>query len=138
MRSSNPKLDALRSLDLFDGVRTRDLRDLALRVDEADLAPGEVLIEQGHLHRHAYVVVSGRLEVVVDGDVVATVGTGSIVGERAALNHDVANARVRCAEAASVLIIDHRSLLGISGLAPEVEARLRALVDRRDAQLTAA
>ena len=137
MRSMNPKAAALTGLPLLAGVDARRVRELALRSDEIDLTPGATLIAQGHLNRHAYVVLSGSVSVSVGGDAVAVVGPGSIVGERAAVTHDLANATVVVLEPTTVLAIDHRSLLGIAGEHPVVRERLDSLVDDRDRQIAA-
>lgn len=133
MRGIDPKFAVLRSLLLFDGVPRRRLRDLQARVDEVDLAEGTVLIEQGQLNRYAYVVVSGALSVRMDDTRVATVGSGEIVGERAALTHEPANATVVADAPTQVLVIDHRALVGLATEVPVLLGKLRSLVGHRDA-----
>lgn len=133
MRSFDPKFAVLRSLLLFDGVPRRRLRDLQVRVDEVDVASGTVLIEQGQLNRHAYVVVSGALSIRIDDARVATVGPGEIVGERAALTHEPANATVVADAPTQLLVIDHRTLVGLATEVPTVLGKLRSLVGHRDA-----
>lgn len=139
MRSTSPTtLQSLSANVLFTGVRPRQLAGLARRVDEIDVSDGTVLIRGGHLNRHAYLVVSGTLRVEVDGDVVATVGAGSVVGERSALTHEPANATVVADGAVRLLVLDHRALLGASYSMPQLRARLVDLVQRRDEELAAA
>lgn len=133
MRSIDPKFAVLRSLLLFDGVPRRRLRDLQAEVDEVDLAEGTVLIEQGQLNRYAYVVLSGALSVRMDDTRIATVGPGEIVGERAAITHEPANATVVADVPTHVLVIDHRALVGLATEVPVLLGKLRSLVGRRDA-----
>ncbi len=138
MRSIDPKFQALRGLSLFHGVDDRDLLDLARSSDETTLRAAERIIVAGGLNRHAYVVLDGELEVLVGDEVVATVGPGGIVGERSALTHEAANATVIAATRTTVIIVEHRRLLGASSIAPRLRARLESLVDRRDDELTTA
>ena len=61
---------------------------------------GEALVEQGDPGDELYLLLDGVLAVVVDGDEVAEIGPGAIVGERASLEGGVRtatlNARTRC------------------------------------------
>ena len=50
-----------------------------------NVAPGEVFVEQGHPGDAFYVIGTGRVEVIRDGQVVNTLGPGSHFGEVALL-----------------------------------------------------
>jgi hypothetical protein len=49
------------------------------------LAAGDTLVRQGDTGTELYLLLDGVIEVEVDGDVVAEVGPGAVVGERALL-----------------------------------------------------
>lgn len=134
MRTTDPKFEFLRSLDVLGDLPDRQLKDLALRVDEVELPAGEVLIRQGQLNRHAYLVGSGLLEIAVSGRSVATVGAGSIVGERSAIEHELANATVTVVEPARVFAVDHRVLLGAANLTEAFGDHLQHLAEERTNQ----
>lgn len=138
MRSTDPKLAVLRSVDLLEDVPASRLASLAMQADEVDVRAGTVLIRQGRLNRHAYLVVSGTLSVEVDGSPVALVGPGSIVGERSALHREPTNATVVVAEDATVLAVDHRALLGAMSDVPSFGDRIRSITAERDAARDAA
>jgi hypothetical protein len=55
------------------------------RLDRRNLKQGESLVEQGQEGDELYLLLDGMLEVVVDGEPVAEVGPGAILGERALL-----------------------------------------------------
>lgn len=112
MRTKDPKLNALRSIEVLRVLPARQLRRFAPFVDEVTLAPGAVLIHQDQLNRHAYFICSGSVGITVDGQRVATVGSGSVVGERTAIDHGTANATVTTLEPTTVFAVDHRALLG--------------------------
>ena len=52
------------------------------------LKEGQVLVEQGQLGHELYLLLDGVLEVNVDGETIAEVGPGAILGERALLEPD--------------------------------------------------
>ncbi len=112
MRTKDPKLQALKSIQIVSDLPTRQLRRLVGLVDEVTVEAGTVLIHQGQLNRHAYLIQAGSVDVTVQGERVAVVGAGSIVGERTAVGEGVANATVAAAETTTILAIDHRALRG--------------------------
>ena len=131
MRTTDPKLTALRSIDVLRDLSSRQLRDLASNVDEVMVDAGEILIHEGQLNRHAYFVESGSMSIEVGGEHIATVADGSIVGERTAIERGPANATVRVQAAGCVFAIDHRVLLGAASNASAFADVLHGLADAR-------
>ncbi len=131
MRTSDPKFTALQSIEVLRGLSTRQLRDLVPNVDEVTVSAGEILIHEGQLNRHAYFVESGSMNIEIDGEHIATVAAGSIVGERTAIERGPANATVRVRENARVFAIDHRVLLGAASKTASFSSLLRELADTR-------
>ena len=131
MRITDPKLTALRSIDVLRDLSSRQLRDLASNVDEVMVDAGEILIQEGQLNRHAYFVESGSMSIEVGGEHIATVADGSIVGERTAIERGPANATVRVQAAGRVFAIDHRVLLGAASNASAFADVLHGLADAR-------
>ena len=56
-----------------------------VEMDRRTLEPGDVLVEQGEPEDELYLPLDGVLAVIVDGDEVAELGPGAIVGERSSL-----------------------------------------------------
>jgi Cyclic nucleotide-binding domain len=69
------------------------------------IARGETLVEQGDPGRDLFVLLDGLLDVEIDGDVVAQIGSGAILGERAALGDGRRTATLRAARACRVAVI---------------------------------
>lgn len=131
MRIRDPKLAALRSLEVLRDLPDRQLRLLAERADEVVVDRHGILIHQDQLNRHAYFLVSGSVGIDVDGRRVASVTAGSIVGERTAFEPGLANATVTALEPTRVLAVDHRVLLGAASRTEALDAELRSLADER-------
>ena len=64
---------------------------------------GETLVEQGAEGDELFLLLDGMLDVIVDGEVVAELGPGAIVGERALLEEGVRTATLRTATPAKIV-----------------------------------
>jgi hypothetical protein len=87
--------------------------------ERRSLEPGETLVEQGTPGDELYLVLDGVLGVEIDGEEVAELGPGAIVGERALLEGGTRTAtlaaRTRCRIAVIPgALIDRRELEGLS------------------------
>ncbi len=68
-----------------------------------DVDEGATLVRQGEQGDELYLVLDGLLDVEVDGEVVAELGPGTIIGERALLEDGVRSATVRTKTPAKVV-----------------------------------
>jgi Cyclic nucleotide-binding domain len=83
------------------------------------VARGEALVEQGKPGDDLFVLLDGVFEVEIDGEVVAQVGSGAILGERAVLGDGRRTATLRAVRSSRVAVIGadevtRRDLLEIS------------------------
>jgi CRP-like cAMP-binding protein len=62
-----------------------------------NLTKGETLIEQDEPGTNMFLILDGMLDVEVDGDIVAEVGPGAIVGERASIEGGMRTSTLRAA-----------------------------------------
>jgi len=69
------------------------------------LAPDEMLVEQGEPGDVLYLLLDGVLAVEIDGEQVAEVGPGALVGERALLEGGTRKATLRAATACRVAVV---------------------------------
>ena len=69
------------------------------------VARGETLVEQGESGRDLFVLLDGVFQVEIDGQVVAEVGSGAIVGERALLGDGRRTATLRAVRSSRVAVI---------------------------------
>jgi hypothetical protein len=69
------------------------------------VARGETLVEQGESGHDLFVLLDGVFDVEIDGEVVAQVGSGAILGERAALGDGRRTATLRAVRSSRVAVI---------------------------------
>jgi len=84
----------LAAMPLFAGLTVRQLEDVAGTVLERSVKAGKTVIKEGQWGHEFLLVLEGELEVRRSGEVVATRGPGSYVGELAVLGEVRRNATV--------------------------------------------
>lgn len=134
------KTAALRALPLLAHCHDRELEVLAAVADECDLLAGHVLMWEGDRGAEAFLVLKGRAEVAVAGEVIATVGPGQTVGEMALIDDHPRTATVVARTPMRVLVVGRRHMGALvdqpgvaRGLLEVLTARLRDADERAGA-----
>jgi CRP-like cAMP-binding protein len=71
---------------LFSGVDAAGLERIAARTTELDVPGDRVIARQGEIGTGFFVIVSGEVRVVRDGETIATLGPGEFFGELSVLD----------------------------------------------------
>jgi CRP-like cAMP-binding protein len=142
----NDEVGMLRKVPLFAGIAPAKLKLLAFTSDRVRYNEGQILFRQGDEADAAYVVLSGKADVIVDsssGEIkVAEVEPNEIVGEIAILCDVSRTATVKASMPLEVLKIrkDHflRLLIEFPEMTIEVVRVLADRLSHTTAELTAA
>ena len=128
------RVAALHRIDLFAATPGSLLAAVAAEAEEVTLDAGVVLIEAGALEDSFYAILTGRVQVLVNGRVLVEAGPGSTVGELAVLAPEPRSATVVTMEPSGFLrvrkatidnlIVDHPAFA--SSIIAALVARLRA------------
>jgi EmrB/QacA subfamily drug resistance transporter len=94
---------SLDSIPLLEGLPEHVLAELTAAARTVELPAGAWLFEQGDPAGSAYVVSSGRLQIVQDGSVVRELTPGAVVGELALLTGEPRSAGARAHRDATLL-----------------------------------
>ena len=73
--------------------------------ERKQVEPGETLVEQGDPGDELYLLLDGVFAVEIDGEEVAEVGPGALVGERAPLEGGTRKATLRAATPVRVAVV---------------------------------
>jgi CRP/FNR family transcriptional regulator, cyclic AMP receptor protein len=122
----------LASVPLFSNCTKSQLQEIGKVADDLVLPAGRVLARQGEVGADLLVLLEGSVSVTQDGQRVATVTSGDVVGELAVISGRPRNATVTAETELRVLVLTRRGLDqlldDIPGLAKhllyEVTARL--------------
>ena len=124
-------LERLGALPMFGGCTNKELRDIARIVDELQVESGRVLMSQGDAGQEAFVIEEGTAEVVRDGQLLATVGPGSYVGELALIDAGPRSATVTATTPMRVLVIGTRKFSTLLDEVPGLARRVLVSTARR-------
>ncbi len=135
--SSPERPDLLKAVPVLAGLPDELRNTLARRATTMRLAAGEWLFHQGDIGDAMFVVLSGRVEVVLEAPVqerVRALGRGGVVGELALLTGEPRSAGVRARRDTELLAVDRQRFVELLtdepgfavGLTREIGMELRA------------
>ena len=133
--------DALARVDLFSGLRYKELTQIAKCCREARYSPGSALLSQGEKGLGLFIITKGTVRITrANGpggaeQLLATAGMADIVGEMALLDDLPRSATVTAVDEVSVLMLpkgEFRMILRhILSTDPDVGLDLLAVLTRR-------
>jgi CRP/FNR family transcriptional regulator, cyclic AMP receptor protein len=125
MASKKHHVDHLRQVSLFSGCSQRDLEKIAKAGDEVRMAAGSLIVDQGQTGREAFVVLDGTVTVKRNGKKVASLGSGTVVGELSLLDHGPRTA-VICETDCTLLLLSQRHFMAVVDDVPALAHKLLA------------
>ena len=122
--------DLLRRVPLFAACTDKELTEVDALVDDIEVEPGEVVVEEGVPGRDSFIVVSGRAEVSLRGKVIARLEPGDFFGEMSLLTHRLRTATVTAVTPMQLLVVELRNFMGLLEVGGVAKAMLRTVVER--------
>ena len=131
------RVELLAQLPLFAACNKKQLGQIAALTVPFQLKKGTVMTRQGAAGGLAFIIVTGRAEVVRDGKRLAQLGPGDVVGELSLIDGKPRSATVTATSDLEVLELDRAELLKLVTKFPPVMRKvLESLARRlRDADL---
>ena len=128
--------DRLASVGLFEGLDAATRRALAGEISLVELAPGQTLFRQGEDADSVFLVLAGRLSVLLDEksegeQLLSRLFAGDVVGEVALVAGGKRSATVRVDESATLAQLPVAALNQLLADSPEISSRMVDLVSRR-------
>jgi len=87
-------IELLSQTRLFAGVGAEGLERIADRITEVEVPANRVIARQGEIGTGFFIIASGAVTVIRDGDTLATLGPGDFFGELSVLDGKPRNAQV--------------------------------------------
>jgi CRP-like cAMP-binding protein len=84
--------EALSKVPLFARVEEGFIHALTQKMEAVSTSVGEKLVNQGEICEGMYIVLKGKMDILVDGKSINVVGTGAVIGEQSMLTGIESNA----------------------------------------------
>ena len=126
--------DDLRELDLFSEASRSELSEIARQLTRLQVKAGRVLVREGGIGNEFMVMVSGMAEVTQDGQSIATIGRGALIGEMALqqpFGSGRRNATVTAVTDCEIYVGSAAEFRRILQVAPSVAAKVAEIVAAR-------
>lgn len=121
----------LKSINLFSEISQSDLLAIATQIQEVSYDPDETIIEQDEFGTSMYIVVRGEVDVIIDNELVTSLGEKSIFGELAALDPEPRSATIKSKSETLVFKIDGEIIYNLIAEYPNVaRGIIKILCDR--------
>jgi CRP/FNR family cyclic AMP-dependent transcriptional regulator len=125
----------LKRVSWFEDLDQRSLDAIANAAVEQSYAPGQEIVRQGDTGVGAFIIRSGKVDIVQDKDgketKLATLGPGEVFGEMALLDEFPRSASARASEPTTLLGIQRWHFKGILESHPQLALALLPILTRR-------
>ncbi len=128
-------VDRLAKLPLFGELDTHDLGQLAGWLVDIERREGESLMDQGGMPDMLFVLETGTVDVLRDGERVASLGPGQVVGEISLIEPQRRTATVRATSDVRAVALPLKHLDQLEGEMPEIVRKLRWIASKRREEL---
>jgi CRP/FNR family cyclic AMP-dependent transcriptional regulator len=118
----------LTAIPLFSNLSPEEARRLAAFATETSAAEGQILMKQGDYSTELIAVEEGTADVVKDGEVVASVGPGDLIGEMGLLRREPRNADVIATSPMRLMKLTHWEIRRMSN---ETLDKIKHVVEER-------
>ncbi len=123
--------DRIKAIDVFAELPDDKLEQVAQLAQEREYEQEDELLHHGEWPDDLLALEDGEVEVRRDGDTVATLKAGCVVGERGVLRRALRNADVVAKTPVKVLFFHRNKVRTLRDDVPEIDERLRQLADER-------
>lgn len=121
----------LQSVGIFKHLEPQFIKALSTRLRSLTIAAGEFLFLKGDLGAQMFFIADGEVQVILDGKVLTTMGTGSYFGEIALLTAERRTASIRCVTDCEFLALDKDDLEEIVEFYPRSRDILYQIAKKR-------
>lgn len=133
--SRKPIIDFLINIPIFDTLKPEELQVVAKHMNFTDLAPGEILFQEGEQGDYVCFVVEGSLDVLKKPEkghfvTLATLQRGRSIGEMAIIDDFPRSATVRARTSAALVILTRKGFDLILSQYPPIGVKILKGISR--------
>jgi len=124
-------VEALRRIPFFSDCTFAELAQIDRLGTVLDVPSGRSLTREGDEGHECFVTVEGVATAERSGRIIGAIGTASIAGEMALLDHTRRNATVVTSTAMRLIVFSDREFMQMLRIAPRIEASLARIAEER-------
>ncbi|NBV84933.1 MAG: hypothetical protein EBS01_01415 [Verrucomicrobia bacterium] len=98
--------EILQKVEFFRGVKEIFIREVVRMLTTESYIPGDYIIREGEFGTRMYFLTNGSVDIIVNGNRVASLSTGSPFGEMALVSGDKRNASVQATSYCDVYVLE--------------------------------
>ncbi len=122
----------VRNIDLFASLGDDEVERVAAMATEVSVEEGEELVRAGTSPYQLFAIEEGEVEVRRDGESLATVRAGDVVGERGVVKGGLRNASVVAKTSVRALFFTSDQVRQLRRDLPELDEKLRSVLEERE------
>jgi CRP/FNR family transcriptional regulator, cyclic AMP receptor protein len=121
----------LKSIDIFADLTDEQLERVGSVVKETSFSEGESIVRSGEFSEDLFVIEDGTVEIRREGEEIATLRAGDVVGETGTVERGLRNADATAASEVKALHVHRNQLKSLRRDVPELDERLTRLAEER-------
>ncbi len=118
----------LRAIPLFSSLADAEARKLATFATETSVAEDQILMKQGDYSTDLIAIEEGTADVVRDGQKIASVGPGDLIGEMGLLSRDLRTASVIATSPMRIIKLTHWE---VARMSEDTVDRIKEIIAQR-------
>jgi CRP/FNR family transcriptional regulator, cyclic AMP receptor protein len=119
----------LRAIPLFSSLSDAENRKLATFATETSVAQDQILMKQGDYSTELIAIEEGTADVIKDGQKIASVGPGDLIGEMGLLSRDLRTASVIATSPMRIIKLTHWE---VARMSDDTVDRIKEIIEERN------
>jgi CRP-like cAMP-binding protein len=121
----------LKQIEVFSSLPEEQLEHLAQMAEESSVEEDETIVRAGTWPYQLFAIEEGSAEVRRDGETLAELGPGDVLGETGVLKRGLRNADVVATTGTQLIFFTHSQVKQMRKESPELAERLQAVAEER-------